>query len=257
MPSIKILGAYGAREGNRGTTSFLLSDDVTIDAGNLFRGLGPAAGKIDHIVLTHCHMEHICDIPFLIDAFFTQRRGPLNIYGLSHTLEQLKKHLFNWDVWPDFTQIPLVDTQQPSVVLHEIAPGRVLEIGALRLKPVSTCHSVPTVGFVIEKEGGTLFYSADTHSCPALWEEVNTNLAIKKMIIECTYPTAMTELAKMTGHLTPTLLRNELKHLKRSDVTICINHLKPEMAASIIYELSDHPLTAKMTVLDDGDEIQF
>ncbi|MGE4294517.1 MAG: MBL fold metallo-hydrolase [Campylobacterales bacterium] len=257
MASIKILGAYGAREGSKGTTAFALSESIVIDAGNLFRSLGPDAAKIDHIVLTHSHMEHICDIPFLIDAFFTQRKGPLNIYGLAHTLEQIKKHLLNWDVWPDFTQIPLVDTQQPSVVLHEIEPGRILQIDNIRLKPVPTCHSVPTVGFVIEKEGGTLFYAADTHACPGIWEEVNTNLAIKKMIIECTYPTAMTELAKMTKHMTPTLLREELKQLKRKDVTFYINHLKPEMAASIIYELSDHPLTASMTVLDDGDEITF
>ena len=257
MASIRILGAYGARDGKRGTTSFALSRSVAIDAGNLFGALGPKAVMIDHIVLTHSHMEHISDIPFLIDAFFTQRTEPLRIYGLAHTIEQLKKHLFNWDIWPDFSQIPLIGSQQNAVVFCEIEPEKPFEIESIRLTPVATCHSVPTVGFVIEKEGSALFYVADTYVCPEIWERVNQNPAIKKMIIECTYPSAMAELAKMTGHLTPTLLRQELKRLTRSDVAICINHIKPEMAASIIYELSDHPETAAITVLDDGDEIIF
>ena len=257
MSVIKVLGAYSTIDCARGTSSYLISPSVAIDAGNLLRGLGEEAVLIDHIILTHCHMEHICDIPFLIDLFYTQRKTPLNIYGLSHTMQHFQAHIFNNDIWPDFSKIHLVNSDQPSVIFHEIKPHAPFKIGDILLKPILTTHVVPTVGYVITKENSTIYLAGDTHICDAIWNEINGNKNISTVIVECTYPTAMTELAKTHGHLTPTLLREELLKLKRGDVNFYITHLNPMLAGSIIYELSNHPMTVDMIVLDDADEIKI
>ncbi|GHV03711.1 cAMP phosphodiesterase class-II:metallo-beta-lactamase superfamily protein [Campylobacterota bacterium] len=255
MSILKVLGAYATREGNRGTSTYQVTDTIVIDAGNIMRGCD--AAKIDHILLTHCHMEHIADIPFLIDAFFAQRKTPLNIYGLAHTLQKFQQHMFNGDIWPDFTKIPLIGQSVGSVALHEIMPNKILHIGGVKFKPILTTHTVPTVGFVIEADGSCIYLAGDTYKCKAIWDEINSNRAIKALVLECTYPTAMSELARTHGHLTPTMLREELIKLKRTDLNIYIAHLNPMMAGSIIYELSNHPLTVNMTVLDDGDAITY
>ena len=259
MAFIRVLGAYGAREKSKGTTALQLSDRVVIDAGNLLHPLGSAAAKIDHIFLTHCHMEHLADIPFLIDAFFAQRTTPLNIYGLAHTIDQLQKHLFNWAIWPDFTQINLLGTEQPSVVFHVIEPEKQYEIEDMVLKTVPVNHQVPTIGYVIEKRGEdrAIYFSADTYRCERIWQEVNHNPKIGALIIECSFPSSMEQLAKNSLHMTPAILADELTNLTRDDLRIYVNHLKPELAPSIIYELSDREITSSLFVLDDGDEITY
>ncbi len=259
MASIRVLGAYGAREKGKGTTALQLSDTVVIDAGNLIHPLGSAAARIDHIFLTHCHMEHIADLPFLVDAFFAQRSRPLNVYGLAHTIEQIKAHIFNWGIWPDFSEIPLIGTETPAIVFHVIEPDRTYEVEEFRLTTVASNHLVPTIGYVIERRGEarSIYFSADTYRCDRIWQEVNENSAISALIVECSFPSAMERLAKSGHHLTPALLAKELAALKRTDLRIYVNHLKPELAPTIIYELSDHPLTSDLLVLDDGDEIEY
>jgi cAMP phosphodiesterase len=253
------LGAYGAREKGKGTTALQLSDSVVIDAGHLLSPLGGQAAKIDHIFLTHCHMEHLADLPFLIDAFFAQRTRPLNIYGLAHTIEQIRRHIFNWGIWPDFSAINLLGTETPAIAFHVIEPEKSYTVEEFTLTTIPSNHLVPTIGYVIERadEDRAIYFSADTYCCDRIWQVVNENPKISAMVVECSFPSAMGQLAKSGRHLTPALLAEELLKLQRDDVRLYVNHLKPELAPSIIYELSDRDITSDLLVLDDDDTIEY
>jgi cAMP phosphodiesterase len=221
------------------------------------RSLGRKADKVDYIVLTHCHMEHLTDIPFLIDAFFSKRKTPLNIYGLEHTLSNLKTHIFNGDVWPDFTKIGLLNSRAPSVILHTIKEDKPFSIKNVSFKPIPALHTVPTVGFVIAKGKTAVYITSDTYCSQRVWKEINENSSIRAVVIECTYPSAMNEAAKMYGHLTPSMIIDGISKCSRKDLKFFVNHINPMMERTIIQELLNSPLTASVTVLKDGDTISF
>jgi cAMP phosphodiesterase len=99
---INILGASGTKTQSSGTTSFQIYKNIIIDAGNVIKPLGEEVLNINHIFITHTHSDHIIDLPFIIESFFEERKEPLTIYGSSQTIEALKKHTFNDQIWPDF-----------------------------------------------------------------------------------------------------------------------------------------------------------
>ena len=61
---------------------------------------------IDHIFVTHSHLDHVNSIAFFLDSVGALRPKPVTVYATAPTIETLKKHLFNWDIWPDFTADP-------------------------------------------------------------------------------------------------------------------------------------------------------
>ncbi len=257
MATIQMLGAYGGRDKNKATTSLLVNERVAIDAGNLLNPLGRDARRIDAIFLTHCHMDHLIDLPFLIDAFFSERTRPLDIYGLPHTLEMVRKHVFNNDIWPDFNEINLLNGQDRSIRLKPIHPGETYEEENLKLTPFETNHTVPSIGYVIEKEGRKLMFTSDTYTCPKVWEILNADEAISALIIEVSFPSKMAQLAEVSRHLTPALLDEELAHLKREGVAIYINHFKPDFIPALKQELAAGKNTRAANLLDDGQIIEF
>ena len=57
---VQVLGCSGAIAAGSRTTSFLVDDDVLIDAGT---GVGDlsleALARIDHILISHSHLDHV------------------------------------------------------------------------------------------------------------------------------------------------------------------------------------------------------
>jgi len=66
---LKILGCSGGIGGEHlRTTSLLVDDDVLIDAGTGVGDLSIAEmARIDHVFLTHTHLDHIACLPLMID----------------------------------------------------------------------------------------------------------------------------------------------------------------------------------------------
>ncbi|MDR0664471.1 MAG: 3',5'-cyclic-nucleotide phosphodiesterase [Helicobacteraceae bacterium] len=252
MSGITMLGAYGGRLNDKSTTSLLVSDSVAIDAGNLLSPLGFSANEINHIFLTHSHLDHIMDLPFLIDAFFASRDRPINIYGLPHTVKTLKKHIFNDEIWPNFAAISLLNSSDPVIIMREIEPNVCYEVDDVKLTPFKTNHAVESVGYVIEKEGKKIMFTSDTSRCANIWDILNEDTDIASIIIEASFPSDYEKLALDSGHLTPKLLNEELGRLKREDVTIYVNHIKPDFMETLKRELSSFERTKKAIPLSDG-----
>ena len=84
---LRVLGCSGGIGGNLRTTSFLLDHDILIDAGT---GLGDLSLAemclIDHVFVTHSHLDHIACLPLLIDSVGFMRDKPLCIHATAETL---------------------------------------------------------------------------------------------------------------------------------------------------------------------------
>ena len=258
MNYIKILGASGSKAKDLNTTSFQIYKDIVIDAGNVLNALGDEAKDINHVFLTHSHADHITDLPFIIETFFESREIPLTIYALEETIEVLKKHSFNDVIWPDFTKIKLLRKDAFSLILKPIKLDEIIKIHNYSIKAIKANHISGACGFVIKKNHQGFVISGDTHINPHIWEEINNDEEIRSLIIECSYPDKLQELAKLTKHLTPELIANELEKLTRKNLSVFYYHLKPSYNKELLKDIKKHKLlTYNGKILKEGDVIHI
>ena len=240
---LRVLGCSGSIGGqNNRTTSFLLDQDVLIDAGTGVGELSLAElTSIDHIFITHSHLDHVDSIAFIIDSVGGLRPKPVKVYATGPTIAVLKRHLFNGDIWPDFSVIP--SPEEPFMRFQEIAVGRVITLGGRRITVLPARHTVPAVGYHLDSGRSSLVFTGDTGPNDALWEAVNRIENLKFLIIETAFSDKDRRLAELALHLCPTLLGEELAKLERR-AEVYITHLKPgevELTMQEIEELSVKP----------------
>ena len=257
MEKITILGAYGTKGSHQETSSFLLNDSHVIDAGNLLRSLDENAANIDTIWLTHSHLDHIVDIAYILDSYFTLRTKPLKLMGLPSTLEAIQTHFLNDVLWPDFSKIPLSNTDEMSVVYESIEIGKEYALSETSsIEAITTTHTVPSCGYIIRKNASAVLITADTYINPALCETVNKHPEITALVLECSFPNKMQDLALESLHLTPALAEEEIKGFNRG-LKLYFNHLKPMLIEEISKEIYSSPVLKDAIILDDGDSIYF
>lgn len=252
---LRVLGCSGGVGGNLRTTSLLLDHDVLIDAGTGVGELSLAEMcMIDHVFVTHSHLDHIACLPLLIDSVGFMRDKPLVIHATDETLAILRKHIFNWEIWPDFAEIPSL--HQPILRYERIVLGTTTEIGGRKLTPLPVNHIVPAVGFQIENANASLVFSGDTTSCDALWEAVNRIGNLKYLIIETAFSNAEKDLAIISKHLCPSLLADELCKLKLNP-EIYITHLKPGEIELTMQEIGECVRGVAPKMLQNGQVFEF
>jgi ribonuclease BN (tRNA processing enzyme) len=232
---LKILGCSGGIGGDLRTTSMLLDKDVLIDAGTGVGDLSVAQlAQIDHIFVTHSHMDHIASIPLLADTVGSMRRTPITLYSTQETLDILHEHLFNWKLWPDFTQIPT--PAAPALRYRPIEIGEPIDLGRRTVTALPANHAVPAVGYRIDSGAASLVFSGDTTSNDSFWEHVNAIENLRYLIIETALSNRERSVAMAAKHLCPSLLATELEKLSLSP-EIYITHLKPREADLIMDEV--------------------
>lgn len=257
MEKITILGAYGTKGSHQETSSFLINDSHVIDAGNLLRSLDENAAHIDTIWLTHSHLDHIVDIAYILDSYFTLRTKPLKLMGLPATLAAIKTHFLNDVIWPDFSKIPLSNTDEMSVVYENIEIGKMYALDEISsIEAIATTHTVPSCGYIIRKQSSAVLITADTYINPELCETINKYPEINALVLECSFPNRMQNLALESLHLTPALAADELKCINR-ELKIYFNHLKPMLIEEISKEIYSSSVLKDAIILDDGDTIYF
>lgn len=234
--NIRVLGCSGAIAAGCKTTAFLLDDDILIDAGT---GVGDlpleALARIDHILLSHSHLDHVLGIPLLADAVLRQRaataRPPIQIHALPETLDALRRHVFNGVIWPDFTILP--SRSAPVLALSPFSVGDRLDLGGRHIEVLPAAHTVPACGFAVQGGSGDQahwVYTGDTGPNPALWQRLAA-LRLSHLVIETAFSDDEAHLAHISRHLHPTELGRELAQLPGS-VDVRITHIKPgEMGA--------------------------
>lgn len=252
---IKILGCSGGIGGALRTTSMLVDHDILIDAGT---GVGDLSMDellaIDHIFITHSHLDHIASIPFLIDTVMGFRTKPVTVHATKETLATLRKHIFNWEIWPDFSLIP--EVTRPCLCYSEVALGETVDLDGRRFTPLPANHVVPAVGYHVDSGRASLVFTGDTTVCDALWVEVNKIKNLKYLVIETAFSNHELELAKRSKHLCPSLLVTELDKLDANQfsasVKIYITHLKPGESETIMQEIASSHLSLPIQALENA-----
>ncbi|NOU01573.1 MAG: 3',5'-cyclic-nucleotide phosphodiesterase [Gallionella sp.] len=223
---LRVLGCSGGIGGNQRTTSFVLDHDILIDAGTGVGELSLAElSAIDHIFITHSHLDHIACLPMMIDSVWLMRERPITIHTTKETQAILKQHIFNWKIWPDFCEIP--NPQKPAMRFETIDLGKAVELNGRKITAVPANHVVPAVGYHLDSGKASLIYTGDTTSCDALWVEVNKIENLRYVIIESAFSNHEKELAVLSKHLCPDMLAIEMTKLNRQ-AEIFITHLKPD-----------------------------
>lgn len=233
---IRILGCSGGIGGkNQRTTSFLVDHDILVDAGTGVADLSIAElAQIDHVFLTHSHLDHIACLPLLIDTVGDMRQKPLIVHATDATLEILRNHVFNWAVWPDFTEIPTEET--PFLRYASLRVGETVDMQGRRFTPLPANHTVPAVGYQLDSGTASLVFSGDTGPCPELWRAVNKIRNLKYLIVETAFSNREKQLARVSLHLCPEMLAEELANLQRP-ADIYITHLKPGQSELMMEEI--------------------
>lgn len=247
---IKILGCSGGIGGKLRTTSMLVDDDVLIDAGTGLSDLSvEELAKIDHVFITHSHLDHVAFLPFLVDTVCWMRNKPLTVYSTAPTLQILKDHLFNWKIWPDFSQIP--DGQNPFMVFSEIHVGRGVELGGRVFTAVPANHVVPAVGYLVNSGKSSFLFSGDTTTNDALWAVANKTDNLKYLVIETAFSNKERDIAIASKHLCPSMLATELGKLKR-EVEVFVTHLKPGEGPPTMSEVARDAARWNPQMLENG-----
>lgn len=241
--SLRVLGCSGSIDQGIHTTSFLIDDDILLDAGTGVSNLSiDELLKINYLFITHSHLDHICSIPLLADAVGSLRKLPLKIYGNAHTINSIKDHIFNNVIWPDFTRIP--SSEHPFVTLQVMNDDEIVSIpmekdsSSMReVRMVPANHSIPSNGYIISNSTGAIFFSGDTASCDAMWGKVNLQAELTHVILETSFDNSESHLANLSKHLHPTATAQELSKLLHAKANIWISHLKPQCSALIMDEI--------------------
>ncbi|RBQ30913.1 phosphohydrolase [Arcobacter sp. FW59] len=258
MNYIKVLGSSGSKSKTSGTTSFQISKNIVIDAGNIINILGDKSALINDIFLTHSHSDHIVDLPFLIDGYFERRKETLTIYASKQTIEILKENVFNGKIWPDFSQINLIGSDKKSLAFKEIYENEEIIIDNYSIKVIGALHIEGSFGFVITKnQEESYIISGDTYINDKIVEEINKNDKIKLLFIECSFPNKLEKLAFDSKHLTPKTLKMMIDKLNR-DIQVFIYHIKHIYLDEMRTQLDEIKVFNNGgKILEDGDIIHI
>jgi len=253
---LKVLGCSGGIGGNRTrTTSFLVDDDVLIDCGT---GVGDLEFdelvKVDHVFITHSHMDHIASIPLMVDSVGEARNMPLTVYATVETIRILRSHIFNWLVWPDFTSIP--DRRRPFLRFQPINVGEPVRLGTRRITALPAHHTVPAVAFCLDSGDAKLVYSGDTAYSSELIAAINAQTNLRHLIVETAFPNEQHGLALASRHLCPSMLMAMLEEIEVSP-DVYISHLKPGHDDRIMTQIKAQQGRLKPRALVQGEVFSF
>lgn len=204
--------------------TFLVNGKVLIDAGNAIRPLGERIHRVADIVITHSHMDHIMELPLIVDLLVWSLGQRLTIWGNRQTVEVLREHVFNGLVWPKISE--------------ELVQFRVIEgsfsVDGVTFVPVPSYHTVETTGFFI---GGKVFLSSDTGDHPGLWKAIE-ELEPEVVILDVSWPARMGEIARLSKHLSSDRALEGIKAFVGKNKRLLAYHLKPAFFTETYKEIS-------------------
>lgn len=232
---IYALGCHGGETPHHRTTCFLVDERVCIDAGAICRGLElDAQRQIDHILISHSHMDHVKDLALLADQVIGARTSPVYLHCGPETAETLRTSYFNNYLWPDFTKIPSAENPVMKIVEHMPEEPFIIEVEgteatrSLEVTFVPVSHPVESMAMFLRDDAGCFFYSSDTGPTERLWEVAQSTADLIGGFVELSFPNSMQGLADVSGHYTPATLSKELARIEWSnDIPLFVYHFKP------------------------------
>jgi ribonuclease BN (tRNA processing enzyme) len=115
---------------------------------------------------------------------------------------------------------------------------------------------VPAVGYHLDSGKASLVFTGDTTTNDALWPVVNQIANLKYLIIESALSDREIELARLSKHLCPSLLAEELAKLKLAP-EIYVTHLKPRESELIMQQIAVTVKERRLRMLQNNHVFEF
>jgi ribonuclease BN (tRNA processing enzyme) len=254
---IRVLGCHGSKLPGYNTTCFLLDEEILLDAGTITSVLSLEEQiKIEYVLVTHAHLDHVCDIMFLVDnLYYSKKKHPaIRILSTQGVIDALRANLFNNIIWPDFSSIP---TPERALLKFDILQlGEKFKLNSFTITSVRVNHTVETIGYVIESESASFIFIGDTGPTEDVWKVARKLKNLKAVFVEVSLPNSMENIADVTGHFTPASLGRELKKLGSIKPDIYLYHMKPQYEETIRKEM-DLIENKNIHILSEGEVIKI
>jgi cAMP phosphodiesterase len=227
---VYVVGCHGGETPHHRASAFVVDSILAIDCGSVTRGLALAdQAKLEACIVSHAHLDHVRDLATLADNRCQMACQPLVVAGTAATLGSLKRHFFNNELWPDFTQISTVNG--PVLKFQELDIEKPYDIAGKTVRAISVTHTIDTAGFVIEGATGALAYSGDTGPTERFWQVLATVPNLKALLMEVSFPDRESALARVSGHHTPDSLAADMRKLAH------LNGVRPESLPTLLYHI--------------------
>jgi cAMP phosphodiesterase len=215
--------------------SFLVNDEVAIDAGSL----GLLADlrrqqRVKHVFITHEHLDHIATLPIFLENVYEPGPECVEVLAAQEVLDFLHRDMFNGRVWPDF--IDLSGPVDAFVSTTAIEPLRPVSRAGLTITPVPVSHGVDTTGLVVDDGRTAVAFPSDTGPTEHFWRHLASLDRLTAVFLEASFPQSLADLATLTGHLSTATFADEIRKLPQLIRWIVV-HRKARYAAQIAREL--------------------
>jgi len=236
-------------------TCFLIDDRVAVDAGSIALAATDAQRQtVRDIIVTHPHMDHMATLPIFIDDMFALLKEPIRVYATEEVIGLLQRDVFNWTVYPRFSELANGTCKVMEYV--PIHVGEELEVAHLKVTAVAVNHIVPTIGLVASDGKTGVAFSSDTATTEEFWQLVNRMPDVAALFIEASFPNSMSQLADVSGHLTPEGVAAELRKLTHNHLDVLAVHLKPSYRHILVEELNALGIP-RLSAMEPGREYEW
>lgn len=149
---------------DQGETGLLIapsgsSDFISIDAGSM-GATTENKQQIKAYLISHPQLDHVVSL-----IMQSPKDARKNIYGAERTINSIRDHLFNWEIWPNYAdegKLPHLKryhyVRLPAQVALQV-PKTHFSIEAFSLTHPS---GIPSTAFLIETEGEYFIYMGNT-----------------------------------------------------------------------------------------------
>jgi ribonuclease Z len=188
---LHLLGTGGYHPSrSRHTACFMIPEaGLIFDAGTgIFRTRSRLELPTLDIFLSHCHLDHIVGLTYLLDVMYGQSLERVTVHGETAKLRAIQDHLF---AEPIFPVLPAVEWRAL------VDPVRLADGGTVNWFPVD--HPGGAIGFRADWPGRSFAYVTDTTAAidAAYIERIR---GVDVLIHECYFPDGWEERARLTGH---------------------------------------------------------
>jgi cAMP phosphodiesterase len=231
----------------------VIDDRVAIDAGGLaFSCSDIQREQVRDIILTHTHLDHVAGLPLFIDDLFSTLKAPVRVHAIKEIIDILERDIFNWSVYPRFSE--LRNDHGPVLEYREFESGGFFEAAHLNIQSIAVNHKVSACGYLVTDGEVSVGITGDTAETDNIWAAFNEARNLKAVLVECAFPNELGELAGISNHLTPKILKRELRKLNNGDCEVYAINLKPMYREKVVDQLSE---VSRVNVLEVGKVYEF
>ncbi len=251
---VRIIGGHGGVSPGYQATSYLINDELLIDAGSIASGVPIKEQlKVENILISHAHLDHISELAYLCDNCFGLKKRPFMVYSNGIVKRAILEHILNDTIWPDFSKLP--SESQPTIKFNEFNPGNEFKLGDYKIKPVRVNHYTEGCGFIITWKEKTIIFTQDTGPTEEIWKAGNVD-GLVGIFCEVSFPNSLEKVAIDSLHHTPKSIGEEVKKMP-SKVPIYLGHLKPNYQEILVNEIAGLGESRINLLTNDGVVLKF